>query len=486
MYVTNDLLFPVSPNQNKEPVQGSGDDFSRIFQSLMSAQESKGTTINSSEKKSVDLKSARAELLKEWEEKTGLPSELLAKFLDLIFGQKLTPTSDWNKWEYRLDGNQLYTPEEIGFDSPIVADTNLSLNPGLFLLGENASLYVESIPFDKQSIKNFVTSSSKNILEENLGQFFTDLSRELFAGNVSIEELTDVLERLLDENQLSNSMKNSISNELGRMKPQLRAHLLQLMDNTDASQENHPVRGEPKMAMEENPLSRIQQSKTIANLGQILRDAYGNLNSKIHPENTGDVTDFKETFRDGLNQEIQSLEADLAEPIITGSNVQKRGIPTLTVPLEFMEPFGADSELKAERFEQFAKEFSSILQRSAFLNRGATKKIFIKLYPEHLGMVKIELTQTEKGLAAKIVASTQRAKEILESQLHGLRQAFIQQNLEVNRLDLQGIWQEEQELLNYHGNQQQQEQPDGDKQDEERGPNESKESFQDILVNYKI
>src|SRR5690606_13282440 len=271
------------------------------------------------------------------------------------------------------------------------ADTNLSLNPGLFLLGENASLYVESIPFDKQSIKNFVTSSSKNILEENLGQFFTDLSRELSAGNVSIEELTDVLERLLDENQLSNSMKNSISNELGRMNPQLRAHLLQLMDNTDASQENHPVRGEPKMAMEENPLSRIQQSKTIANLGQILRDAYGNLNSKIHPENTGDVTDFKETFRDGLNQEIQSLEADLTEPIITGSNVQKRGIPTLTVPLEFMEPFGADSKLKAERFEQFAKEFSSILQRSAFLNRGATKKIFIKLYPEHLGMVKIEL-----------------------------------------------------------------------------------------------
>lgn len=82
------------------------------------------------------------------------------------------------------------------------------------------------------------------------------------------------------------------------------------------------------------------------------------------------------------------------------------------------------------------KQFESILARSQFSNIGGTQKLFIKLYPEHLGSLRIELLQGENGLLARILTSTQGAKEILETQLNALKQSFQTQNIQVDRIEI--------------------------------------------------
>ena len=81
------------------------------------------------------------------------------------------------------------------------------------------------------------------------------------------------------------------------------------------------------------------------------------------------------------------------------------------------------------RNEALIKEMQTIFKRSNFGQTGGTNRLLIKLYPEHLGQVRIELLQVNGIMTARILASTALGKEMLDSQLHQLRSAFLQQNL---------------------------------------------------------
>lgn len=88
-------------------------------------------------------------------------------------------------------------------------------------------------------------------------------------------------------------------------------------------------------------------------------------------------------------------------------------------------------------FERFVKDFSAILERSRLIKNGQMQKLMIQLKPEQLGKLNIELIQRQNELVAKIISTTNTAKEMLETQIHALRQAFAQQNIQVTRIDIQ-------------------------------------------------
>lgn len=127
------------------------------------------------------------------------------------------------------------------------------------------------------------------------------------------------------------------------------------------------------------------------------------------------------------------------------------------------------------RAEQLMRELQNVFKRANFGQTGGTNRISIKLYPEHLGQLRIELLQTNGLLTARILASNVLGKEMLESQLHQLRQAFLQQNIQVERIDISQMLTEtpqhereqafsqqfknEQENLNGQENQQGEEEP---------------------------
>ena len=84
------------------------------------------------------------------------------------------------------------------------------------------------------------------------------------------------------------------------------------------------------------------------------------------------------------------------------------------------------------------------MKRSNFGQVGGTNRMLIKLYPEHLGQIRIELLETNGIMTARILASTAFAKGMLDSQLHQLKHAFNQQNLQVERIDITQTIQESQ------------------------------------------
>ncbi|MHC8521797.1 flagellar hook-length control protein FliK [Rossellomorea sp. H39__3] len=92
--------------------------------------------------------------------------------------------------------------------------------------------------------------------------------------------------------------------------------------------------------------------------------------------------------------------------------------------------------LKPEQPESFVQQFQNLLGKSQFSSMGSMSKLFIKLYPEHLGSVRIELLQQNGVMTAKIMASSASAKEMLDSHLQGLKQAFHSQNIQVDKIEL--------------------------------------------------
>ncbi|MCM3709939.1 flagellar hook-length control protein FliK [Sporosarcina luteola] len=96
------------------------------------------------------------------------------------------------------------------------------------------------------------------------------------------------------------------------------------------------------------------------------------------------------------------------------------------------------------RSETLLREMQALMKRSNFGQVGGTNRMLIKLYPEHLGQIRIELLETNGVMTARILASTALAKGMLDSQLHQLKHAFNQQNLQVDRVDIAQTIQESQ------------------------------------------
>ena len=97
------------------------------------------------------------------------------------------------------------------------------------------------------------------------------------------------------------------------------------------------------------------------------------------------------------------------------------------------------------------KEFSNILSRSSLTQGLHTTKLLIRLYPEQLGSLRVELLQKDGLMMARMMASTSMAKEMLESQLHSLRQAFTQQNIQIDKIEVTFSQEETQKYTSQDG-----------------------------------
>lgn len=97
---------------------------------------------------------------------------------------------------------------------------------------------------------------------------------------------------------------------------------------------------------------------------------------------------------------------------------------------------------KSVASEALVKEIQSLLNRSQIAKSQGTMKLLLKLNPENLGSIRIELLQKDGVLSARLLASTSTGKELLDSQLNQLRSAFAQANIQMDRIDIAQSLQE--------------------------------------------
>lgn len=142
---------------------------------------------------------------------------------------------------------------------------------------------------------------------------------------------------------------------------------------------------------------------------------------------------------------------------------------------------------KPAQSEALLKEMQAIINRAQISNAQGITRLTLKLYPENLGTIRIELVQNDGVLSARLLASTAHGRELLDSQAHQLKQAFVQQNIQVDRLDIAQSLQDadrqqrDQSFFNNFFKQQQEDEQEQNSEDDD----ESK-SFSEYLLNEEV
>ncbi|PIC65630.1 hypothetical protein CSV79_00705 [Sporosarcina sp. P13] len=167
------------------------------------------------------------------------------------------------------------------------------------------------------------------------------------------------------------------------------------------------------------------------------------------------AADTKKQERQAKQNETPSVQSALPQ-------TENRPVFQMTQPVKVPE----------SRSEALMREFQAVLNRANFGHTNGMNRLSIKLYPEHLGRVRIELLEVNGVMTARILASTAMAREMLDSQMHQLRHALNQQNLQVDRIDLSQTIQDpskndrEQAFNKQNGQQKEQSTEQNDQQDE--------------------
>lgn len=136
---------------------------------------------------------------------------------------------------------------------------------------------------------------------------------------------------------------------------------------------------------------------------------------------------MNQTVVKGANTEVVTESKEISSLVQgqTATVQTKVETVTMTLPTE-----------KAAQSEEFLKELQKVMSRVQFGQAGGANRLVIKLYPEQLGTIRIELIQKDGILTAKMLASTALGKEMLDTHSGQLRQGLANQNIQVEKLEI--------------------------------------------------
>ncbi|WP_017471886.1 flagellar hook-length control protein FliK [Amphibacillus jilinensis] len=138
--------------------------------------------------------------------------------------------------------------------------------------------------------------------------------------------------------------------------------------------------------------------------------------------------------------------------------------------------------------EQLMAKLEEALEQSTFLQgKNGTNQLLVRLAPESLGNIVVELTEVDGEMLVKLTASSQMAKEALEANIRELRHMFSPQNVVVEKQEDSALIFEHQSPLDHFNDEQESHKHDQeatmDQQDQQEEP---EMSFEDILFNERV
>ena len=160
--------------------------------------------------------------------------------------------------------------------------------------------------------------------------------------------------------------------------------------------------------------------------------SFRDIGMKVYNQQSGVFTQNSKIGSTGyVNSALMTRNADikLNQTVMIGDLQLQTQQQNPVLPLEKGgQAVGAD---------EFIKTFESLMARANYTNQNGVQKLFVRLTPENLGTLQIELSQKDGQLIAKIIANTQRGKELLDSQLQGLRVTLAAQGISFDKIDFE-------------------------------------------------
>lgn len=182
------------------------------------------------------------------------------------------------------------------------------------------------------------------------------------------------------------------------------------------------------------------------------------------------------------NVSASETKNDVSETPIVQGDMSKVQQLVLHVGATTTKSDGTDAE--------FIKNFEAILSKGTLTTNGSSSRLLVKLNPEHLGNLQIELVKHNDQLVARILTSTSEAKELIESQLQALKQTFQHQHLAVDKLEVQQQFQpftsDQTFKEGQNPSQEEKRQQSEPQQEEESVLEEFGSTFQEALLNTKV
>ncbi|GKV64190.1 MULTISPECIES: flagellar hook-length control protein FliK [unclassified Sporosarcina] len=449
----------VTPSNSSSGTSGAG--FGSVYQSLMGASQLPDTS------QTVGTDSALAELMQDIMQ-AGSLKELAAILEELQQDGKTVSAMDQLMKVLGGKQNVVITDsatEEINTESKL--DDNL-----------NSALESELLLTDLPNLNKFPSLQQLAFLiTENPDKLVEVMTKALAEAGVSEEEIKQleatgdiwfVLETLqkLPPEQLQIVTEN--------LPEKVAVEITALFKAIELTA--------PKMDL------HIKQEELIKTIQPLLAQFAGHIEEKsIQPE-------IKQTIQ--LPAAVQHMirfttEQPAADTKQQGEQTKSNEASTLQTAMTQTEArpvfqMTQTEKVPESRSEALMREFQAVLNRANFGQTGGTNRLLVKLYPEHLGQVRIELLEVNGVMTARILASSAMAREMLDSQMHQLRHAFNQQNLQVERIDLSQTLQDpgknerEQAFNKQHEKQNEQTSEQNESQDEHE------QTFQEFMIELEV
>ncbi len=190
---------------------------------------------------------------------------------------------------------------------------------------------------------------------------------------------------------------------------------------------------------------KIHSVSKLELLKEAVPKAFTKMNEPIEqsPLLTRQGIHFTKNQIEMANTTEQDLDFPLPQELAGG---QDRLVRIATDQLNLQKPLE-----QQPAFRNFVRELSNLIGRSTFSQTTHTARLTIRLYPEELGSLRVELLQKDGVMTAKFLASSATAKEMLDVQMQSLRQAFSQQNIQVDRIEVSYGDSSQLKYTNQHG-----------------------------------
>ena len=232
------------------------------------------------------------------------------------------------------------------------------------------------------------------------------------------------------------------------------------------------------------------QAATLEQLNTMLKSVAKDASSQITQKT--EIQSSKAALQ-GFEQVVQKIvktteSTDKTETTETTKTTQTIVAPTTgtasaTKTITIMLPTE-----KGAQSEALSKEIQNLLNRSQISNTPGTTKLLLKLYPENLGSIRIEIMQQDGVLSARLLTTTAIGKELLDSQLHQLKNAFANANIQMDRIDIAQSLQEtdRNKDQNQFGQQFKQNSEQEEPEQDDHEDDSEKMSFSDYLINEEV
>jgi flagellar hook-length control protein FliK len=299
--------------------------------------------------------------------------------------------------------------------------------------------------------------------------------------DITEEQLTQIVQQLVGETAQEITDVWSFIEQA----PAILSEILSYLQGNQQNQQSNVEPDDVKKVVQLLKLAELIGGKTDTMYQQEmsltqLKDALSSLASQaqVSMQQEAPKTTFQQIVQQVTQQGTSQQTSTITEtetqtqPSVGLQQTTQTKTVTITLPAE-----------KPAQSEALVKEIQNLINRSQLSGQQGNMKLLLKLFPENLGQIRIELIQRDGVLTARLLATTSHGKELLENNINQLKAGFVSQNIQMERIDIAQSLQDadrnskDQNFFNNFFRQQNQEELDEKDDDQE----DEKVSFKELL-----